>query len=288
MYKQPFFKEKRTNYRYFQDTILLKEGPYMYIFLQSILRMTAWPMTPPVPYSAFHILLTVSGAGFAVSFARVFGKKIRSMTSPEPYFRHILFSCGVLLALMELYKQAFLYVIEFHGHFDWWYFPFQLCSIPMYICLAAPLLHSEKALRRAATFLQDFGLLGGIMALAVPPGLMHPYWTMTLHGFLWHFILLFLGLLSCMTGIAGHERRDYMDILPLFFLCCLIACVINIAAGPTADADMFYISPFHPSSQPVFHEIACTAGIFWGNLLYVTAMAIGGFTLHSILPVLYP
>ena len=107
----------------------------MYIFLQSILRMTAWPMTPPVPYSAFHILLTVFGAGFAVSYARFFGKKIRSMASPEPYFRHILFSCGVLLALMELYKQAFLYVIEFHGHFDWWYFPFQLCSIPMYTVL---------------------------------------------------------------------------------------------------------------------------------------------------------
>ena len=281
MCKQLFFKEKRANCEYFQNTILLKEGPYMYIFLQSILRMTAWPMTPPVPYSAFHILLTLFGAGFAFSFARVFGKKIRSMASPEPYFRHILFSCGVLLALMELYKQAFLYVIEFHGHFDWWYFPFQLCSIPMYICLAAPLLHSEKTLRRAATFLQDFGLLGGIMALAVPPGLMHPYWTMTFHGFLWHFILLFLGLLSCMSGIAGHERRDYMNILPFFFLCCLIACVINIAAGPTADADMFYISPFHPSSQPVFHEIACTAGIFWGNLLYVVSMIAGGLLMHK-------
>ena len=120
------------------------------------------------------------------------------------------------------------------------------------------------------------------MALAVPPGLMHPYWTMTLHGFLWHFILLFLGLLSCMSGIAGRERRDYMDILPFFFLCCLIACVINIAAGPTADADMFYISPFHPSSQPVFHEIACTAGIFWGNLLYVVSMIAGGLLMHKI------
>lgn len=75
MCKQPFFKEKRANYEYFQDTILLKEGPYMYSVLQSILRMTAWPMTPPVPYSAFHILLTVFGAGFAVSFARFFGKK---------------------------------------------------------------------------------------------------------------------------------------------------------------------------------------------------------------------
>ena len=281
MCKQPFFKEKRANCEYFQNTILLKEGPYMYIFLQSILRMTAWPMTPPVPYSAFHILLTLFGAGFAFSFARVFGKKIRSMASPEPYFRHILFSCGVLLALMELYKQAFLILSK---NILIWRLPSRhggLCSIPMYICLAAPLLHSEKTLRRAATFLQDFGLLGGIMALAVPPGLMHPYWTMTLHGFLWHFTLLFLGLLSCMSGIAGHERRDYMDILPFFFLCCVIACVINIAAGPTADADMFYISPFHPSSQPVFHEIACTAGIFWGNLLYVVSMIAGGLLMHK-------
>ena len=109
---------------------------------------------------------------------------------------------------MELYKQAFLYVIEFHGHFDWWYFPFQLCSIPMYICLAAPFLHSEKTLRRAATFLQDFGLLGGIMALAVPPGLMHPYWTMTSP---WLPLAFYSALpdlsLSCMSGIAGHERR---------------------------------------------------------------------------------
>ena len=85
-----------------------------------------------------------------------------------------------------------------------------------------------------------------------------------------------------MSGIAGHERRDYMDILPFFFLCCVMACVINIAAGPTADADMFYISPFHPSSQPVFHEIACTAGIFWGNLLYVVSMTVGAFLFHII------
>ena len=85
-----------------------------------------------------------------------------------------------------------------------------------------------------------------------------------------------------MSGIARHERRDYMNILPFFFLCCVIACVINIAVGPTADADMFYISPFHPSSQPVFHEIACTAGIFWGNLLYVVSMIAGGFLMHKI------
>ena len=112
----------------------------MYIFLQSILRMTAWPMTPPAPYSAFHILLTVFGAGFAVFFARLFGKKIRSMASPEPYFLHILFSCGVFLALMELYKQAFRLVVfsipalqHYHVHLS---------------CCTAPSLRKNTSPRR--------------------------------------------------------------------------------------------------------------------------------------------
>ena len=248
----------------------------MYIFLQSILRMTAWPMTPPVPFSAFHILLTVFGAGFAVSFARFFGKKIRSMASPEPYFRHILFSCGVLLALMELYKQAFLYVIEFHGHFDWWYFPFQLCSIPMYLGLGIPFVPS-KLKNSFYSFIQDFGLLGGIMALAEPSGLMHPYITLTVHGFLWHFILIFMGLIC---AFYNHGKRGRP--LFLFLICTAIATVINVLSHPYGNADMFYISPYYPNDQIVFHQISLVTGTILGNCLYLTSVLLGGFIIHMI------
>lgn len=250
----------------------------MITLLVSLLRLTAWPMTPPKPYSAFHLLIVLVGSCLAVLLAGLLGK--RAHTAPSA--RRMLFSCGVLLALMELYKQAFLYWIEFQGHYDWWYFPFQLCSIPMYLCLATPLLRSERALRRSAAFLQDFGLLGAVMALAVPPGLMHPYWTMTLHGFLWHLILLFLGLFCRTAGLSGRNMRDYAEILPFFVLCCLIALAINAAAGPNSDADMFYLSPFHPSSQPVFHEISCAIGILPGNLLYILTVIVGGGLVHRL------
>ena len=46
-------------------------------------------------------------------------------------------------------------------------------------------------------FIQDFGLLGGIMALAEPSGLMHPYWTMTVHGFFMAFQPYFYGAYLC-------------------------------------------------------------------------------------------
>ena len=85
----------------------------MYAFFESILRVTAWPMTPPAPYSAFHILLTLFGAGLAVFFARIFRKKIRSTSAPEPYFRRILFSCGECVWWQAAEKDGFM--IRYHG-----------------------------------------------------------------------------------------------------------------------------------------------------------------------------
>ena len=285
MCKQLFFKEKRANCEYFQNTILLKEGPYMYIFLQSILRMTAWPMTPPVPYSAFHILLTLFGAGFAFSFARVFGKKIRSMASPEPYFRHILFSCGVLLALMELYKQAFLYVIEFHGHFDWWYFPFQLCSLPMYLCLLLPFV-PHKYQRIFCTFMYNYNLLGAVMVFVDPSGLMHPYWTLTLHGFIWHILLIFIGLLIAFSRMVLPTAKGFWQSTAVFAVGCVIATIINVTSHPYGNADMFYITPYYATTQIVYSQIAAKFGIFAGNAVYVLSIILGAWLLHLVYEIL--
>ena len=271
----------------FFKTILLKEGPYMYIFLQSILRMTAWPMTPPVPYSAFHILLTVFGAGFAVSFARFFGKKIRSMASPEPYFRHILFSCGVLLALMELYKQAFLYVIEFHGHFDWWYFPFQLCSLPMYLCLLLPFV-PHKYQRIFCTFMYNYNLLGAVMVFVDPSGLMHPYWTLTLHGFIWHILLIFIGLLIAFSRMVLPTAKGFWQSTAVFAVGCVIATIINVTSHPYGNADMFYITPYYATTQIVYSQIAAKFGIFAGNTVYVLSIILGAWLLHLVFQVERP
>lgn len=243
-------------------------------------------MTPPAPYSFFHIALTSLGVLCASLLAVRAAKAVDSRDRSLP--ARILFSCGLLLAVMEAYKQGFLFFVPNGGRYDWWYFPFQLCSVPMYLGLSYPLLRSDLPRRIAAGFIQDFGLLGGIMALAVPPGLMHPYWTMTLHGFLWHFILIFMGLFCAMARLSDLSLRGFLHVLPLLFACCLLAIAINVLAGPGADADMFYLSPYHPSSQPVFHRISVELGIFPGILLYLLAMVLGGFLVHAAIQRFFP
>ena len=189
--------------------------------------------------------------------------------------------CGIILAFGELYKQLFLYVIVNHGKYDWWYFPFQLCSTPMYLCLILPLIKKYPSIRQIiCTYLQNFCLLGGIMALIEPSGLYHPYWSLTLHGLLWHVLLIFLGLFSGLSGMSGHGWREYSKTLVLFGVFCLIASGINFATK--VQADMFYISPYYPVTQIIFNEISLRYGIFIGIISYLFSICLGGFLLHLL------
>ena len=170
--------------------------------ISRLLTLTAWSMTPPAVWSPFHLAFMLIG----ILLAAFAAWKLR--TRSEEFRLHLLFACGVFLAFSEVYKQLFLYYIENNRHYDWWYFPFQLCSVPMYLGLFIPMVPAR--IRNVFyLFIQDFGLLGGIMALAEPSGLMHPYWTMTVHGFLWHFNLIFMGLICAFYNLKKKTQKSY-------------------------------------------------------------------------------
>ena len=117
----------------------------MLSFIKTLLQAAAWPIQAPEPYSAFHILLCAAGIPLAVFLAR---RLARICLHP----RGVLFICGLVLAVSELYKQSFLYFIVSQGRYNWWYFPFQLCSVPMYLCLILPLFRhpSHRSGRKSA------------------------------------------------------------------------------------------------------------------------------------------
>jgi len=237
------------------------------------------------PYSLFHIFLAVSGSMFAAFAAfRLAACSIK----PE----RVLFFCGLILAVMEIYKQAFLYLVVNEGQYDWWYFPFQLCSVPMYFSMIYPFVplltrkNAKNLLKSIAAFLQDFGILGGIMALAVPDGFFYPYLTLTFHGFFWHFMLIFLGLYCKKKGLADSGDRGFVRMLPLYFICCGIAALINTAVQmtvyPSGYADLFYINCFFPSEQPFFRQISLALGNVWGHGAYILASCTGAYLIHRL------
>ncbi len=246
----------------------------------TLIRKTAWPMTPPAPWSAFHVAFLLAGLAAAVCLVR-FLCPPQSETSSS----RMLFLCGIILAAGEVYKQLFLYEIVNQGFYDWWYFPFQLCSTPMYLCLAFPFLPRGRCRQTAAVYLQAFGFLGGIMALLEPAGLMHPYWTLTLHGLLWHILLIFIAFYCTAARLTHRDNRYFLSALLLFFLFCLAATAVNLFTK--GRADMFYISPYYPITQVVFHQISVTLGIIPGIAVYLAAICVGAYFSHRILELIF-
>lgn len=210
----------------------------------------------------------------------LFFPSLRSLT--EAALDHILFVCGILLAFAELYKQLFLFYIINNKTYDWWFFPFQLCSLPMYLCLILPFLPSGRPKTGLYTFMQDYNLLGGIAALIMPEGFCHIHWTLTLHGYAWHILLILMGILIFVSGCSDLTGRGFRDTIPFFVLFCLIATAVNLLAPGHGRADMFYISPYTPSSQPVFHTLSLVLGIRTAHLLYLLTVLLGAFLIHRL------
>lgn len=205
----------------------------------------------------------------------------RFSTLPEQSVDRTLFLFGLILACGEFYKQLFLYCRINHGTYDWWFFPFQLCSLPMYLCLLMPFLHKGRLKTAIGTFMQDFNLMGGIAALAVPEGFSHIHWSLTLHGYIWHILLIVIGLYIWACGRTDVSKNGFLHTIPVFAVCCCIATFINIMA-PEHQADMFYISPYYPSTQLIFHDLALRFGIHTANLLYLGTVCMGGGILHIL------
>jgi len=280
--------------------------------LYSLLKMTAWHMDEPRMFGGFHVAASAASALLAFAAAVTV---IRCFIKPGFFLKagsrspvddgdlagrgssdcdtagavsKVLTVTGSVLLIIELYKQLFLFHIVNDGAFDWWFFPFQLCSVPMYLCILLPVVKGR--LRGSfLTFMCGYTFISAAAALIFPEDYLRPYVSLTLHGFIWHGILLFISLVIILTGAADTSAKGLLRAAALFAVLSAAAVFINIgaeavmpgirAAHPAVAhswAAMFYMNPYHISPQPVVSAIQKTAGIPAGLMLYALVTVCAG------------
>lgn len=245
--------------------------------LQRFLKFTAWEMTPPEAYGAFHITFWFTGLCivFPLSFfLRKTGEKAN---------RRLLFGIGVFLLAAEIYKQLFYTFYIGKGKYQFDRFPFQLCSVPMYLCLLIPWMKNGKFKQALYTFTSSFGFMGGFVSYFSPESMCLNYWTLTLHSFTWHMILIFLGLYLFFTGRAGKTLKDFLPAVFVYLSLCVVAFGINAACYrcPGNDVNMFYIGP-KPSPLVICRDIVARFGWPVNTLVYVSALTACAFFFYSV------
>ena len=245
-------------------------------YLQSFLEMTSWRTTAPPIGSFIHIYAAIVTIGAAFFFA------VKFSYSTEKKRMHILTGMGWVLLIMELYKQFFYFYIVNDGAFDWWFFPFQLCSVPMYMCILLPFV-SKKLQTTFLTFMTGFTFVSALAALIYPEDMLRSYISLTAHGFIWHGILLFISLLIAISGMADLSIKGFGRSVVLFLVLCAAAVLINVLAEPLAQSgavpdsypNMFYLSPYHPSDQPFVGRIESMYGRPAAMASYIGAIIAG-------------
>lgn len=241
-------------------------------FLDAFMHSVSAEMTPPPAYGSFHIALIIVGLSLCIALAylcRRFDDKKNKIL--------LLSFAGVLIA-SEIFKQTFLYfTAEVHA-VSWGEFPFQMCSMPMYLCPIAVFCKNERVKRALYGFMMCFNLLGGFAGVFEPSGVFLEQVPLTVHAVAWHYSLVFLGFYIVFSHRAGKTVQDYFDIVKLFGFLCFIAFFINTLLGITtgADVNMFFVGPA-PTTIIVFNTIALKYGWVASTLLYMplTAIAAG-------------
>lgn len=246
--------------------------------LDTFFESMAWPMEKFPAYGAFHILYTL--IGFAV--CGITAWKLRGVRDKTAGW--ILFGVGLVLIVSEAFKQLFYYFAMMDNRYSWGDFPFQLCSIPMYLCMVAPWLKPGKLQRGMYSFMVLFNLLGGAISFTEPSGLLHDRWFLTGHALLWHTMLVFIGLFLCFSKRGGNQKGDYKGAVLTFLALSLMAFCMNVFVQNVLgeSMNMFFVGPGN-SPIVVFKQFSQWFGWYVNTPIYLFAVCLGAYIVHILI-----
>ena len=251
-----------------------------------IMDKTEVIINKPSAYGLFHILFMIISLAIMITVCYLMRK------SSEKTFRIVLLSVGLLLFLGEIYKQLYYYYTIGVEGYDWDIFPFQLCSVPMYISIIVGCMKKNKVRDILCEYLVSIGFLGGIMAYLEPSGILHGDLFKLIHSTVWHALLIFIALYILFTKNACGIIKNYKGALIILGFVVLTATMLNVIfySKHTNGFNMCYISPFRNTPLAVFSSFdlffESHLGFYIGRiisiLIYIIALILGGFVVYII------
>ncbi len=242
--------------------------------MEALLEATAWPMEKPAAYGAFHLITT------AVLLVVTVFVAWRLRHASDRQNRVILAAVGFFLLLTEVYKIAFHMTVN---PYDWGFFgafPFQLCSVPMYLSLVCAVCRNERLNSWLYEFMFAVNMFGGLMAFIEPSGIQHAYITLTAHAYVWHMLLIFLGLYLFFSKGACTDRGSYKKAAVVYLVSCAVAQGFNLIFGERVNC--FYISPYRQSPLAVFKDIYAACGWVVNMVLLIVALLLASAVVYYV------
>ena len=221
----------------------------------------------PASYGIFHIISLLCVIGVTVFLC------IRFSSCSDKTLRRIALISWIIVLVLEIYKQLVFTVSledsEFVYDFQWYAFPFQFCSSPLYVLPFIAFLPSEKYRDVFIGFMATFSLFAGIAVMLYPGDVFIRTIGIDIQTMVHHGSQVALGIFFAVHFMKRQERaslkRFCVGAVATFTAMLIIAMVMNIivyhaflANGIDETFNMFYISPYFDCTLPVLSGVYAT------------------------------
>lgn len=247
--------------------------------VEYLLEHTPRFSTRPTAFGAFHLI----SVAVILSLAVLLIVLRRRLPRGERALRRALVLFGLGLLALELGKQlSYSYVPATGWAYNWDRFPFQFCSIPIYIALVAMCLRPGKLRQVLMAFLATYSPVAGCAVLFYPAAdVFHEIVFLNVHTMLWHGAMLLFGLYLWLTDAVTPTLRTVRDSVLIYLPLPLIALALNEAEHAWGFAgdytfNMFYISRHGYCMIPLLSWVQQNAPYPVFFLSYVALLGLGG------------
>ena len=226
-------------------------------FFERMVALLQVEMTTPASYGIWHICFLLLAGAASV------GAVWRFRDASEKTQRRLLLTVWLVLVTLEVYKQLVFSLDVTDGVADWsyqWYaFPFQFCSSPLYVLPFAIFPRSDRIRSAVMSFLATFSLFGGMAVMAYPGDVFIGMIGINIQTMVHHGSQVVLGVLMVAWNRRRMDKVFFAKGIAVFAILAAVAMILNLgvhAALVSAGMgdltfNMFFISPYHPCTLPV-------------------------------------
>lgn len=245
-------------------------------FWQSVLCFLDTAMEKPLPYGWFHI------TWIALSLLAII-PLWRYAKNP----RRVVFVTAVIVFILEIYKQinySFSYTDSITFDFQWYAFPFQFCSTPMYVGLLAGIIKKGKVHESLCAYLATYALFAGVSVMVYPNDVFISTIGINVQTMICHGSMITVGIYLMCSGYVPLKHKTILKAMPVFAVNVALAAVMNEIAYrsgllETETFNMFFISPYCAPSLPVYSLVQGAVPFPLCLVLYILGFTAAGYIL---------
>jgi len=186
---------------------------------------------------------------------------------------------GTALVFIEILKQlvvSFRFVNDrVEWSYAWWAFPFQFCSMPLYLAIPAGALRQGKTKDALNSFLSSYALLGGAIAMIYPANMFTTSAFISIHTMLWHSSMVTVCFMLLASKTVKPSVKALLRAGIVFIIVTAIAVALNVIIGECTgvkDVNLFFISPYEAWKVPIIKLVYDAVPYPVYLLLFIIAM----------------